>query len=141
MGAEGCEVRAAKAESATGAKLKLAPGQSLPADLAKEIEVIIARYDGNPSSLINILHEVQKTVGFLPEPILIHVAEKLGVSVVDVQGVVSFYTLFTTDDAQFSLDIVRCLGACGLGPVAMVGDGVHARLKPDRISAMLKPYR
>jgi len=172
---------AAKAESATGAKLKLAPGQPLPADLAKEIDAIIARYDGNPSSLINILHEVQKAVGFLPEPVLTHVAEKLGVSVADVHGVVSFYTLFsmkpkgkhriaackgtacyvrgaprvleriekelgvkfgdTTKDAQFSLDIVRCLGACGLGPVAMVGDDVHARLKPDRIPAMLKPYR
>ena len=64
MGAEGCEVMAAKAESATGAKLKLAPGQPLTADLAKEIDVIIARYDGNPSSLINILHEVQKWWAF-----------------------------------------------------------------------------
>lgn len=172
---------AAKAETCTCDQPKLTPGQPLPADLAKEINAIIARYNANPSSLINILHEVQEIVGYLPEPVLVHVAEKLNVPVADVHGVVSFYALFsmkpkgrhriaackgtacyvrgaprvlerlekelgvksgdTTADAMFSLEVVRCLGACGLGPVAMIDDDVHARLKPDRIPSVIKQYR
>lgn len=47
----------------------------------------------------------------------------------------------TTDDAKFSLEVVRCLGACGLGPVMMVNDDVHARLKPDKIPGVLSRYQ
>ena len=47
----------------------------------------------------------------------------------------------TTADAKFSLEVVRCLGACGLGPVIMVNDDVHARLKPDKIPGVLSRYK
>lgn len=47
----------------------------------------------------------------------------------------------TTDDHKFSIEVVRCLGACGLGPVLMIGEDVHARLKPDMIPGLLKNYR
>lgn len=46
----------------------------------------------------------------------------------------------TTGDGKFSMEVVRCLGACGLGPVMMVGEDVHARLKPDRLPAILQKY-
>lgn len=47
----------------------------------------------------------------------------------------------TTDDHKFSIEVVRCLGACGLGPVLMIGEDVHARLKPDRVPAILAAYK
>ncbi len=47
----------------------------------------------------------------------------------------------TTDDHKFSIEVVRCLGACGLGPVLMIGEDVHARLKPDRIPGILAKYK
>jgi NADH:ubiquinone oxidoreductase subunit E len=47
----------------------------------------------------------------------------------------------TTDDGMFSLDVVRCLGACGLGPVITINEDVHARLKPDRVPGVLEAYR
>lgn len=47
----------------------------------------------------------------------------------------------TTEDGNFSIEVVRCLGACGLGPVMKVGDDVHARLKPDRLPAILQKYQ
>lgn len=47
----------------------------------------------------------------------------------------------TTGDGAFSLDVVRCLGACGLGPVMTVNEDVHARLKADRMPAVLQAYR
>lgn len=46
----------------------------------------------------------------------------------------------TTDDGLFSIDIVRCLGACGLGPVMMINDDVYARLKPDDIPEIISRY-
>jgi len=47
----------------------------------------------------------------------------------------------TSADGLFSLDVVRCLGACGLGPVMTVNADVHARLKPDRLGGLLDGYR
>ena len=46
----------------------------------------------------------------------------------------------TTPDGKFSLQVVRCLGACGLGPVLTVDDNVHARLKTDKVPEVLKKY-
>lgn len=46
----------------------------------------------------------------------------------------------TTEDRQFSLDVGRCFGACGLAPVLMVDDDVHQRVKPARIHELLKSY-
>lgn len=47
----------------------------------------------------------------------------------------------TTADGEFSLEVVRCLGACGLGPVIMVDEDVHARVMPERIPDILSAYR
>lgn len=47
----------------------------------------------------------------------------------------------TTDDGMFSLEVVRCLGACGLGPVMTVNDHAHGLLKADKAVAILENYR
>ncbi len=47
----------------------------------------------------------------------------------------------TTPDRQFSLDVARCFGACGLAPAIMVDNNVHQRVKPARIQAILDEYR
>lgn len=39
----------------------------------------------------------------------------------------------TTDDLMFTLEIVSCLGACGLAPVVVVDDEVHGQMTPDGI--------
>lgn len=46
----------------------------------------------------------------------------------------------STDDGKFSLEVVRCLGACGLGPVMMVNKQAHGLLKPDKAAKALKQY-
>ena len=35
----------------------------------------------------------------------------------------------TTEDGKFSLDCLRCVGACGLAPVVMIGEHVYGRLE------------
>ncbi len=47
----------------------------------------------------------------------------------------------TTPDRQFSLDVGRCFGACGLAPVMMIDDDVHQRVRPARIGRILDQYR
>ena len=46
----------------------------------------------------------------------------------------------TTADRMFTLESVRCLGACGLGPVIVVDDEVHGRIKPAKVKEVLSQY-
>jgi NADH:ubiquinone oxidoreductase subunit E len=46
----------------------------------------------------------------------------------------------TTEDREFSLEVARCFGACGLAPVITVNDVVHHRVKPARIDEILAQY-
>ena len=46
----------------------------------------------------------------------------------------------TTDDMLFTVEVVSCLGACGLAPVMMVDDDVYGRLTPDMVGDILKKY-
>jgi NADH-quinone oxidoreductase subunit E/NADP-reducing hydrogenase subunit HndA len=46
----------------------------------------------------------------------------------------------TTGDGKFSLSCLRCVGACGLAPVVMVGEKVYGRVSPDGVKDILKEY-
>lgn len=43
----------------------------------------------------------------------------------------------TTEDGKFSLRTLRCVGACGLAPVVMIGERVYGRVTPDQVSSIL----
>ena len=45
-----------------------------------------------------------------------------------------------TPDGKFSLNTLRCVGACGLAPVAMIGSKVYGRLTPDMVPRILAEY-
>jgi NADP-reducing hydrogenase subunit HndA len=46
----------------------------------------------------------------------------------------------TTRDNKFSLSSLRCVGACGLAPVVLVGDKTYGRVAPDDVKNILKEY-
>jgi NADH:ubiquinone oxidoreductase subunit E len=46
----------------------------------------------------------------------------------------------TTEDRRFSLEGVRCLGACGLAPVMVVGEDTHGDISSDKIIDILDQY-
>ncbi len=46
----------------------------------------------------------------------------------------------TTADGKFSLSCLRCVGACGLAPVVMIGDKVYGRVSPDSVADILAEY-
>ncbi len=47
----------------------------------------------------------------------------------------------TTKDGLFSLEVVACIGACGLAPVISVNGEFHARLESDQIPEIIDSYR
>ena len=47
----------------------------------------------------------------------------------------------TTDDRNFTVETVSCLGACGLAPVLTVNDVVHPEMTPDKASELLKKLK
>ena len=136
---------------------------------------------GGRERLIPLLHAVQERLGYLPFSVQEYVAEKLGLSPVQVYGVVSFYHFFTTTprgkyqlkvcmgtacfvrhaeslvetindvlgigvgevtaDRLFSLEQVRCIGACGLAPAMMVNDEVHGNLTRNEVRKLVRRLR
>ncbi|MFQ5484361.1 MAG: NAD(P)H-dependent oxidoreductase subunit E [Desulfobacterales bacterium] len=46
----------------------------------------------------------------------------------------------TTKDRMFTFETVRCLGSCGLGPVAVVDDDIHGRVKPAKLKSLVEQY-
>lgn len=55
--------------------------------------------------------------------------EKLGINLGDC-----------TEDGLFSLEECRCVGACGLAPVAMINDEVYGQLAPEKVEGILRKY-
>jgi NADH:ubiquinone oxidoreductase subunit E len=46
----------------------------------------------------------------------------------------------TTEDREFSLEVARCFGACGLAPVITINDIVHHLVKPARVNQIIAQY-
>lgn len=47
----------------------------------------------------------------------------------------------TTEDKLFTLQEARCIGACGLAPVIMIGDKIYGELTPKKTVEILNNYR
>ena len=150
----------------------------------KTIELIketCASFGNKEGELINVLHQVQSKLGYLPAEVQEVIARELNMSVAKVYGVVTFYSFFTmkpqgefpisicmgtacyvrgaeqilsefkrqlkievgqtTDDGKFSLSSLRCVGACGLAPVVMVGEKVFGRVTPPQVSKIIEEYK
>lgn len=131
-------------------------------------------------ALIETLHTVQESFGFLDEESLRYVANSLRVPLSQVYGVSTFYHLFslkpagkhtcvmctgtacyikgipamlkaveehfeikpgeTTEDGQISLMTARCLGSCGLAPVAVFDGEVLGKLSTDAVTSKLDEW-
>ena len=47
----------------------------------------------------------------------------------------------TTEDGKFTLNATRCIGACGLAPVILIGEEAYGNLSPDDLPDIIKRYR
>ncbi len=46
----------------------------------------------------------------------------------------------TTPDGEFTLQVVRCVGACALAPVIIVDEDTHRRVRPTRVADIVAAY-
>lgn len=132
------------------------------------------------SALIETLHTVQESFGYLDDASLHYVADSLRVPLSHVYGVVTFYHLFTlkpagahtcvvctgtacfikgapallkllqgqygllpeetSADGLLSLVTARCLGSCGLAPVAVFDGDVDGNLVPAELQARIEEW-
>ncbi len=121
---------------------------------------IIARHQGKEGPLLPLLHDVQAEFGHVSEAAIREIAHALNLTRAEVHGVVSFYDDFkaaaspakvklcraeacqargvnslVVDDAK--VEAVYCLGLCSVGPAALVGGAVHARLDQARLDTLV----
>lgn len=47
----------------------------------------------------------------------------------------------TTPDGKFSLSSLRCVGACGLAPVVLIGEKVYGRVVPGDVERILQEFQ
>ena len=57
-----------------------------------------------------------------------------------ISGLLGIKSGECTEDGKFSLDGVRCIGACGLAPVMLIGDDVYGSLTPGEVEGILAKY-
>ncbi|UWG95658.1 NAD(P)H-dependent oxidoreductase subunit E [Dehalobacter sp. DCM] len=46
----------------------------------------------------------------------------------------------TTPDGIFTLEVMRCIGACGLAPAMMIDDVVYKQVNPNKLQQILNKY-
>jgi len=152
----------------------------ITAQQSETLQRILDEFKGTQGPLIQVLHQAQDVLGYLPAEVQSAVADGLALPLSTVSGVVTFYNFFrteprgehvisictgtachvkgadrmidilrdvlgvgleeTTQDRRFTVQGVRCIGACGLAPVMMIDDEVYGKLDRKRIQEILALY-
>ncbi len=47
----------------------------------------------------------------------------------------------TTEDREFSLERVACVGCCALAPVAVIGETVHGKMAPSKVEGLILGFQ
>lgn len=96
-----------------------------------ELDRVISMYSKEPGQMIRILQKAQDIFGYLPEEVQAYIAEKTETPVSEVNGIVTFYSLFATEPrGKHTLDI--CMGtACYIKGAQELMDTLKENLKID----------
>lgn len=149
-------------------------------ELKEKVGQVLHKYQHDKSVLVDILHDIQTQIGYLPREVLEETGHGLDVPLSRVYSVATFFKAFsleprgrhlinvcmgtachvrgavkvmekieqklgiktgeTTPDLKFTLETVRCVGACALGPIVVIGEDYHGEMTPDAVSSMLEDY-
>lgn len=71
-----------------------APTLALSSEQTRRIDEIVARYPTSRAACIPVLHVCQEATGWVSPEVIAFVAARLGMSTSEVQGVVTFYTMY-----------------------------------------------
>jgi formate dehydrogenase subunit gamma len=99
----------------------------MPDTTADETARAIAAEHGNrPDELIEILHDVQSALGYVPEAVVPVLAQALNLSRAEVHGVVTFYHDFRAKPAgRHVLKLCRAEACQSMGGEALVERAEH----------------
>ncbi|QGG48603.1 NADH-quinone oxidoreductase subunit NuoE family protein [Heliorestis convoluta] len=100
-------------------------------EVRTKIDEIIEEYSEQPGQLIRVLQRSQEIVGYLPEEVQCYIAARMDLPVSEVAGVVSFYSLFSTEPkGKFTISV--CLGtACYVKGAQDIVDAIKENLSID----------
>ena len=142
------------------------------------IEQIMEGRRSQPNQLIEILQDVQRNYGYISQDAMQAVSQGLGVPIIEVYRVASFYKAFrlkpcgkhvltfctgtachvrnanqlldqairqlgvqageVTNDGQFSIEQVNCLGACALGAIVTENGSYHHHMTPAKLRKLIE---
>lgn len=89
-------------------------------EIKKTIDEVIDRNKNLNGATMVVLNEIQSKIGFISPSMQVYIAQRLGVPVSQVHGVVSFYSFFTTSP-RGKHTVKFCLGtACYVGGIPQV---------------------
>lgn len=148
---------------------------------AGRIREICDSYAKEKTPLIMILSDIQNEFGYIPLDVQELVSECTGISIPEIHGVVTFYSLFsqepkgkyvigcclgtacyvkgaqkiidqfseilgiqpgeTTEDGLFSIDALRCLGACAAAPAVTINGKIYSRVQVNEVAGIIAEYR
>lgn len=120
----------------------------------KELESYIDKQPNKDSSLIAILHKAQELYGvitfysyFTIKPKGKYVISVCTGTACFVRGSGEILELFkkklhinvgeTTSDGLYTLDMIRCVGACGLAPVVSINSKIYGKFDSSKIDIIL----
>ena len=132
-----------------------------------KIADIIVEHHEREGPLLPILHDVQKAFGHVSEDAMREISSALNLTRAEVYGVVSFYHDFRKEaetrpvlklcraeackargveklmpiadgQSRVKVEAIYCLGLCSVGPAAMIGDQVYARLDRQRMVELME---
>jgi len=98
-------------------------------EVDKEVDEIVAKYQGDKSALIQVLIEVQRQKRWLSKETLQQVSQKLGVALTQIYHIATFYKAFSlTPKGRHSVTV--CLGtACQVRGAPRLMDNISQTLK------------
>jgi NADH-quinone oxidoreductase subunit E len=148
--------------------------------IKEKVGQVLAKYQRSKAALIDILHDTQSAIGYLPREALEEIHVGLDVPLSRVYSVATFFKAFSltprgrhlinvclgtachvrgadkvleqiekelgikaggnTPDLRFTLETVRCVGACALGPMVIIGEDYHGEMTPEKVDEILKNY-
>ena len=149
-------------------------------DLTK-VDAIIENYDGDATSLLAIMQDVQDQENYLPRKAVNHISVKLDVPLSRIYSMATFFESFhleprgkhictvcmgtachvrgarrlvehlerdlkvksggTTEDLQFTLKEVNCVGACALGPLVLIDGEYHGNVTSTKLTKAVKQLK
>ena len=118
--------------------------------MTERLDAVLSRFGGTEDELIPILQAVQGELGYLPEDAMMAVAEFTRVPesrvygtachvrgapriLEEVERTLGIKEGETTEDLEYSLETVACIGCCGLSPALMVNGKVVAKMTPKKV--------